>query len=90
MINVIKAVAVSRSYNRTNLLAMRNTAILFFVLLTALPSLAQQKLYNEKYRPSFHYTTAKNWINDPNGLVYLDGEYHYSTSITPSEKTGGI
>lgn len=32
----------------------------------------------EKYRPQFHYTPAKNWVNDPNGLVYNEetGEYH--------------
>lgn len=32
--------------------------------------------YNEKYRPQFHFTPNKNWMNDPNGLVYYKGEYH--------------
>ena len=27
-------------------------------------------------RPHFHFTPAENWMNDPNGLVYHDGEYH--------------
>lgn len=27
-------------------------------------------------RPKFHYTAKKNWINDPNGLMYFKGEYH--------------
>ncbi len=27
-------------------------------------------------RPQFHFTPAKNFMNDPNGLVFLDGEYH--------------
>ena len=27
-------------------------------------------------RPLFHFTPQKNFINDPNGLVFLDGEYH--------------
>jgi len=33
-------------------------------------------LYRETYRPQFHFTPATNWTNDPNGLVYYEGEYH--------------
>ena len=32
--------------------------------------------YDEKYRPQIHFTPAKNWMNDPNGMVYVDGVYH--------------
>ena len=39
-------------------------------------SSAADTLYNEKYRPQFHFTPRKNWTNDPNGLVYYKGEYH--------------
>lgn len=31
---------------------------------------------SEQWRPAFHYTPEKNWINDPNGLVYENGTYH--------------
>ncbi|MGG3622282.1 glycoside hydrolase family 32 protein [Bacillus gobiensis] len=34
--------------------------------------------FDETYRPQVHYTAEKNMINDPNGLVYYDGEYHLS------------
>lgn len=34
------------------------------------------KIFNELHRPQFHFSPEKNWMNDPNGLVYYDGEYH--------------
>ena len=33
-------------------------------------------VYKEKHRPQLHFSTIRGWINDPNGLVYYDGQYH--------------
>lgn len=35
-----------------------------------------ENMYREKLRPQFHFTSRRGWNNDPNGLVYYDGEYH--------------
>jgi sucrose-6-phosphate hydrolase SacC (GH32 family) len=40
--------------------------------------------YTEKYRPRFHFTARENWINDPNGCAYHDGEYHLFFQHNPS------
>ncbi|MHC4146333.1 MAG: glycoside hydrolase family 32 protein [Planctomycetota bacterium] len=52
---------------------------------------AAEPLYNEKYRPQFHFTPKKNWTNDPNGLVYYKGEYHLFFQHNPvSVKWGNM
>ena len=35
------------------------------------------------YRPVFHYTPQRNFMNDPNGLVYYRGEYHLFHQYNP-------
>jgi sucrose-6-phosphate hydrolase SacC (GH32 family) len=35
-----------------------------------------EKLYQEALRGQFHFSPRRGWNNDPNGLVYFNGEYH--------------
>lgn len=32
--------------------------------------------YKEKLRAQFHFSPKRGWTNDPNGMVYYNGEYH--------------
>ena len=45
--------------------------------------------FTEEYRPQFHYSPPKNWMNDPNGLVYHDGTYHLFHQYNPEGNTWG-
>lgn len=44
---------------------------------------------DEKYRPQYHYTPKMNWMNDPNGLVYYEGQYHLYHQYNPFGNTWG-
>ncbi len=37
----------------------------------------------EKYRPLYHHTPLFGWMNDANGLIYKDGEYHLFYQYNP-------
>ena len=37
----------------------------------------------EQFRPVYHHTPLYGWMNDANGLVYKDGEYHLYFQYNP-------
>ena len=49
----------------------------------------QDSLYKETNRPQIHYTQRRGWNNDPNGLIYYEGEYHLFYQHNPYERDWG-
>ena len=58
-----------------------NRNILPALLLSLAPVFAVAA--DEPYRPLYHFTPAKNWMNDPNGMVWHDGEWHLFYQYNP-------
>ena len=43
----------------------------------------------EQYRPEYHFSPAKGWMNDPNGMIFIDGEYHLFFQYYPDSTVWG-
>ncbi|WP_311380001.1 glycoside hydrolase family 32 protein [Arthrobacter sp. ISL-72] len=55
----------------------------------AIPAGADTTQGEEQYRPAFHFSPEKNWMNDPNGMVFYKGVYHLYYQHNPSGNTWG-
>jgi len=40
-------------------------------------------LYEEEFRPRFHYSPQVGWVNDPNGMVHYKGTWHFFYQYNP-------
>lgn len=65
------------------------TGAFMFGCKTGQKQTAPAKAKQEQHRPQFHFTPREMWMNDPNGLVYYDGEYHLFYQHYPDSTVWG-
>ncbi|MBN8681094.1 MAG: glycoside hydrolase family 32 protein [Chitinophagales bacterium] len=66
------------------------------LLLTGMNAFAQRsangkkmKPYREPHRPQLHFSPKANWMNDPNGMVFFEDEYHLFYQYYPDSNVWG-
>src|SRR6187455_3699209 len=72
---------------RQALPALATAALLLFVSAASRQVAPIYPPYQEPWRPQFHFSQPNLFMNDPNGLVYHDGEWHLFYQSRPG---GGI
>ena len=72
---------------RPRIPALAGRILLAISILTTVQSHAQQQsaapASNADWQPKIHFFAPPNWINDPNGPIYLNGQYHIFFQTNP-------
>ncbi|HPF51076.1 MAG TPA: glycoside hydrolase family 32 protein [Draconibacterium sp.] len=67
-----------------------STTLLSVLLIISTFAYSQELNYEKQpLRPQFHFSPGKNWQGAPEGLVFLDGEYHLFYQYNPLSNEEG-
>jgi len=53
-------------------------------------SILNKSELEDPLRPLFHYTAEAGFLSDPNGLIYIKGEYHLFHQYNPFDNRSGV
>lgn len=70
----------------------RTFTVILLSLYAWLPTASSQNqpgAYREQHRPQIHFSPPANWMNDPNGMVFFEGEYHLFYQYYPDSNVWG-
>ena len=67
---------------------IKRAILCLIIFLNVSVAMTQQDVYHEPYRPQFHFSPVCGWMNDPNGMVYYNGEYHFFYQYSPLVSRG--
>lgn len=79
LIDIEKVIKMKKLFLLLLCIAVQNTII----------AQKPESWYNEPNRPQIHFSPEANWMNDPNGMVYYDGEYHLFYQYYPDSTVWG-
>src|SRR5580765_2620891 len=68
---------------------MPRATIVSIFLFAASLSVRAQEIYHEPFRPQIHFSPQTGWMNDPNGMVYFQDEYHLFFQFYPDSTVWG-
>jgi fructan beta-fructosidase len=72
-----------------NTISNKIAFVLCAIALIACEQKSANDYYKEEHRLQFHFSPEANWMNDPNGMVYYDGEYHLFYQYYPDSTVWG-